>query len=93
MFTILILIPIAVAIDISEKVDKFLSHSDLTTMQIIDEYYKNFIIYYANTFMPLALFIAVILFTSKLSNNTEIVAMTNAKISFTRFLYPYMISD
>ena len=41
--------------------------------------------------MPLALFIAVILFTSKLSNNTEIVAMTNARISFTRFLYPYMI--
>ncbi|MFD2568260.1 LptF/LptG family permease [Pseudotenacibaculum haliotis] len=91
LFTLLILIPIAVAIDVSEKVDKFLAHSDLTAMQIIDQHYKNFIIYYANTFMPLALFIAVILFTSKLSNNTEIVAMTNAKISFTRFLYPYMI--
>ena len=87
----LILIPIAVAIDISEKVDKFLRHADLGVMQIIDEYYKNFIIYYMNTFMPLALFIAVILFTSKLSNNTEIVAMTNARISFTRFLYPYMV--
>lgn len=91
LFTMLILIPIAVAIDISEKVDKFLRHDDLGVMQIIDEYYKNFIIYYMNTFMPLALFIAVILFTSKLSNNTEIVAMTNARISFTRFLYPYMI--
>ena len=41
--------------------------------------------------MPLALFIAVILFTSKLSNNTEIIAMNNAKISFTRFLYPYFV--
>ena len=91
LFTLLILIPIAVAIDISQRVDKFLAHSDLSVGQIIDEYYKNFIIYYANTFMPLALFIAVILFTSKLSNNTEIVAMTNARISFTRFLYPYMI--
>ncbi|MFY0631570.1 MAG: LptF/LptG family permease [Flavobacteriaceae bacterium] len=91
LFTMLILIPIAIAIDISEKVDKFLSHSDLGVMEIIDSHYKNFIIYYANTFMPLALFIAVILFTSKLSNNTEIVAMTNARISFTRFLYPYMI--
>lgn len=90
-FTLLILIPIAVAIDISEKVDKFLARADLSTMEIIDEYYKNFIIYYTNTFMPLALFIAVILFTSKLSSNTEIVAMTNARISFTRFLYPYMI--
>ena len=91
LFTLLILIPIAVVIDISQRVDKFLAHSDLGIGQIIDEYYKNFIIYYANTFMPLALFIAVILFTSKLSNNTEIIAMTNARISFTRFLYPYMI--
>ncbi len=91
LFTLLILIPIAVAIDISEKVDKFLARSDLSVMVIIDEYYKNFIIYYTNTFMPLALFIAVILFTTKLSNNTEIVAMTGARISFTRFLYPYIV--
>ena len=91
LFTLLILIPIAIAIDISEKIDNFLEHADLGFYQIVDEYYKNFIIYYANTFMPLALFIAVILFTSKLSNNTEIIAITNAKVSFTRFLYPYFL--
>lgn len=91
MFTLLILIPIAIAIDISEKIDNFLEHSDLGFWQIVDEYYKNFIIYYANTFMPLAVFIAVILFTSKLANNTEIVAISNAKISFNRFLYPYFL--
>jgi lipopolysaccharide export system permease protein len=85
------LIPIAIAIDIAEKIDNFLEHADLGLYQIIDEYYINFIIYYANTFMPLALFIAVILFTSKLSNNTEIIAINNAKISFTRFLYPYFL--
>ena len=91
VFTLLILIPIAVAIDIAEKVDKFLAAETLTTFEIINDYYKNFIIYYANTFMPLALFVAVIIFTSKLSNNTEIVAINNAKVSFTRFLYPYFI--
>ncbi len=91
MFTLLILIPIAIAIDIAEKVDNFLKHADLGVYQIIDEYYKNFIIYYANTFMPLAVFIAVILFTSKLANNTEIIAITNAKVSFTRLLYPYFL--
>lgn len=91
IFTLLILIPIAVAIDIAEKIDKFLAHPELTGWIILDQYYKNFIIYYANTFMPLALFIAVILFTSKLSSNTEIVAMGNARISFVRFLYPYFI--
>jgi len=91
LFTLLILIPIAIAIDVSEKIDKFLYHDDLGLGQVLNEYYKNFTIYYANTFMPLAVFIAVILFTSKLSNNTEIIAITNAKISFSRFLYPYFI--
>ena len=91
IFTLLILIPIAVAIDIAEKVDKFLRAENLTLFEVVNDYYKNFIIYYANTFMPLAVFVAVIFFTSKLSNNTELVAFTNAKISFTRFLYPYFI--
>lgn len=91
LFTLLILIPIAVAIDISEKVDKFLKHDNLTLFEIVNDYYKNFIIYYSNTFMPLALFIAVIIFTSRLANNTEIIAINGAQISFTRFLYPYFI--
>lgn len=91
VFTLLILIPITVAIDIAEKVDKFLRHDDLTFFQIVNDYYVNFIVYYANTFMPLALFIAVIVFTSRLANNSEIVAINSAQISFTRFLYPYLI--
>ncbi|MFT4576272.1 MAG: lipopolysaccharide export system permease protein [Polaribacter sp.] len=91
VFTLLILIPVAVAIDVAEKIDKFLAADTVTTFEILNDYYKNFIIYYTNTFMPLALFVAVIIFTSKLSNNTEIVAINNAKVSFTRFLYPYFI--
>lgn len=91
LFTLLILIPIAVAIDIAEKIDKFLRHENLTFFEVANDYYKNFIIYYANTFMPLALFIAVILFTSKLANNTEIVAINSSQVSFTRFLYPYFL--
>jgi len=80
-----------VAIDIAEKIDKFLNSDTITLVEIVYDYYLNFIIYYVNTFMPLALFVAVIFFTSKLSNNTEIIAINNAKISFTRFLYPYML--
>ncbi|HCY96828.1 MAG TPA: permease [Polaribacter sp.] len=91
LFTLLILIPIAIAIDVSEKIDNFLEHPNLQLSEVLNDYYINFIIYYTNTFMPLALFIAVILFTSKLSSNTEIIAITNAKVSFTRFLYPYFI--
>jgi len=88
---LVLLIPIAIAIDIAEKVDRFLRHDSLTVGQIMEDYYLNFIIIYGNTFLPLALFIAVILFTSKLSNDTEIIAIHSAQISFKRFLYPYFI--
>lgn len=87
----MLLIPIAIAIDVSEKVDKFLRHADLELPEILKDYYLNFIIIYGNTFMPLALFIAVIFFTSKLAGNTEVIAIHSAKISFTRFLKPYFI--
>lgn len=90
-FTLCILLPIAVVIDVSEKVDKFLRHDDLGIGQIIQEYYVNFVIYYGNTFLPLATFIACIMFTSKLAGNTEIIAISSANISFTRFLRPYFV--
>ncbi len=86
-----LLIPIAIAIDVSEKIDKFLRDPELSLGEILKDYYLNFIIIYGNTFLPLALFIAVIFFTSKLAGNTEIIAIHSAKISFTRFLKPYFI--
>ena len=86
-----LLLPIAIAIDVSEKIDKFLRNIDLTVWDIIRDYYFNFIIIFGNTFLPLALFIAVIFFTSKLASNTEVIAIYSAKISFTRFLRPYFI--
>jgi len=90
-FTLLILIPIAIAIDVSEKVDKFIKNIDLSLGDIIRDYYVSFVISYTNQFLPLALFISVILFTSKLSGNTEIIAVLSSGISYKRFLRPYMI--
>lgn len=91
IFTLLILIPIAIAIDISEKIDHFIRNPFLSIGKIIQEYYINFTLYYANTFMPLALFISVIFFTSKIANNSEIVAINSSRISFQRFLKPYFL--
>ncbi len=88
---LILLLPIAMAIDVSEKIDKFLRHVDLSVGEIINDYYVHFVVIFGNTFMPLALFIAVIFFTSKIAGNTEIIAIHSAKISFTRFLKPYFI--
>lgn len=91
IFILLILIPVIIVIDTGDKIDKFLRNTDLTVGRIISEYYVNFIINIGNMILPLALFVAVLLFTSKMAGNTEIIAMNSAKISFTRFLKPYLI--
>ncbi len=90
-FVLLILVPVIIAVDISEKIDKFLRHADLTAEIIIRDYYVNFIVNIGNMILPLALFISVLFFTSRLASDTEIIAINSSKISFTRFLKPYFI--
>lgn len=91
VFVLLILIPVIIAVNLSEKIDKFLRHPDLSAGTILKDYYVNFIVNIGNMILPLALFVSVLFFTSKLAGNTEIVAISNAKISFKRFLKPYFI--
>ncbi|AOW20084.1 LptF/LptG family permease [Urechidicola croceus] len=91
VFVLLILIPVIIAVNVSEKIDKFLRNPELTVGSIISDYYVNFIVTIGNMILPLALFISVLFFTSKLAGNTEIIAMNSAKISFARFLKPYFI--
>lgn len=46
----------------------------------------------ANQFSPLFTFIAVIFFTSKMAENSEIIAILSSGVSFRRLLLPYMAS-
>lgn len=90
-FAIALIISIAVVFDINENIDRFINNrAPLKT--IIFDYYLNFIPYYTNLFSPLFVFIAVIFFTSKLAENSEIIAMFSTGMSFKRLMYPYMIS-
>lgn len=54
-------------------------------------YYLNFTIYIGSLLFPIFLFLSVIFFTSKLANNTEIVAILSSGASYGRFLRPYFI--
>jgi lipopolysaccharide export system permease protein len=90
VFTIVMLLAIAIVIDISEKVDDFMQEG-ISFSILINDYYVNFILFYGNMFMPLVVFLAVILFTSKMAEQTEIVAYLAGGISFNRLLYPYFI--
>ena len=91
IFLIAVIITIAIIFDYNEKIDKF-TQSHASAKQIIFEYYLNFIPYFSNLFSPLFVFIAVIFFTSKLADNSEIIAMKAAGMSYKRLLRPYLIS-
>lgn len=90
---VFIILPVGIAVDISERIDKFLHDPSLTFWIILRDYYQHFVITYANQFLPLALFLGVVWFTSKLASNTEIIAIHSAQISFNRLLYPYLIGS
>ena len=81
---------IAVAVDSSEKTDDFVK-ANLTTRQIITEYYFGFVPFIWSLLFPLFVFIAVIFFTSKMAVRSEIIAILASGTSYNRFLRPYVI--
>lgn len=91
MFAIILILSIAVVFDFNEHMDKFMTN-EAPWKAIIVDYYLNFIPYFANLFSPLFVFISVIFFTSKLAENSEIIAMFSTGMSFHRLVRPYMVS-
>ena len=89
IFSIILLLAIVVMFDINEKLDAVLT---APWKETVFDYFMNFLPYFANQFSPLFTFIAVIFFTSKLADNSEVIAMLSSGISFKRLMVPYMVS-
>lgn len=89
IFALILVLAIVVMFDVNEKLDAF---SKAPLKATLFDYYLNFIPYFANQFSPLFTFIAVIFFTSKLAENSEIIAMLSSGMSFRRLLLPYLLS-
>ena len=83
-------IPIGIMVDFAEKIDKFRENE--IPGDLIFNYYIDFIWYFGSQLYPVFLFLAVIWFTSRIANNTEITAILSSGISFQRFAKPYFIS-
>ncbi|MEO8885072.1 MAG: LptF/LptG family permease [Mucilaginibacter sp.] len=90
-FTMVLIIVISVVFDISEHMDNFL-RNNTTIYDIAFKYYAGFIPFYINLLSPLINFLAVIYFTAKMANQTEIVPILSGKASFNRFLRPYFVA-
>ena len=90
VFAITLLMTIVVVFDVSENIQRFMSHN-IPAKEVITGYYLNFIPYFINLFIPLFTFISVIWFTSKLSSRNEIISIFDNGISFNRMLVPYIV--
>ena len=86
---LLLFIPIGITVHLAEKIDKILANE--VPFGKVAIYFYDFTIYFANLLFPLFLFLSVIWFTSKLANNTEVIAFLSSGVSYYRFLRPYMI--
>lgn len=86
---ILLFIPIAILANLAEKIDNIFENN-LSFWEVFI-FYKDFSIHFLYILFPFLLFIAVIFFTSKLANDTEIIAILSSGVSFNRFLRPYII--
>src|SRR3954447_16909330 len=89
-FSIFLFTVIAVAVDLSEKSDDFVS-SGLGTKDIILKYYIGFVPYIVALLFPLFVFIAVIFFTSKMAVRSEIIAIIASGTSFHRMMRSYWV--
>ena len=84
---LLLIIGIVIIFDISEKIDDFVS-KEAPLKAIIFDYYVNFVPYFMNMFSPMFVFITVIFFTSKLADNSEIIAIKGTSHNTVRYHKP-----
>ena len=89
VFCLLLFTVIAVAVDSSEKIDDFVN-ANLSTLQVLQQYYLGFVPFIWSLLFPLFVFIAVIFFTSRMATRSEIIAILASGTSYNRFLRPYI---
>ncbi len=91
LFTVGIFIVVIVIFDVSEKLDDFLKNKASFSQVLFQYYALGSVPFFLNMLTPLINFIAVIFFTSKMADLTEIVPILNGGMSFNRMLRPYML--
>lgn len=90
-FAVLIFSMVSAIIDWSEKVERFIE-SDISKMEIVFGYFPTFLLFILGLLWPMLSLIAVIFFTSRMANNSEIISILNAGVSFRRLLRPYLVA-
>lgn len=96
-FMLVLLSIVVLVIDVQQKIPRIENAKaidpklDLTYFLI--HFYPFWIINLVVTFLSILVFISVIYFTSRMANNTEIVAIISSGASFHRFSKPYLFTS
>ena len=85
--SILFLSVIVIIFDVSEKIDDFVRR-EAPLHAIVFDYYLNWIPYFMNMYAPMFVFLTVIFFTSKMTGDSEVIAILSSGISFHRLVVP-----
>lgn len=91
LFTLILLSVVAVVFDLAERIEKFIS-KNIGFWEITRDYYFNFIPWINSLLFPLYALITVIFFTARMADQTEIIPMLSAGISFKRILKPFVLA-
>lgn len=81
---------IYIAIDMMEKLDKFLDKN--VPALVIVEYYVNFIPQILSLILPVGLLLGSLFAAGKMSTNNEVVASRSAGMSLYRFMTPFVLT-
>lgn len=91
LFILGMVIAISIVVDIVEKLDEFLSKNP-SLYEIIFVYYLNFVPFWGSSLAPICIYLAVIFFTSRMAQRTEIVPLLSSGVSYYRLLVPYIMA-
>nr|WP_262904142.1 LptF/LptG family permease [Chryseobacterium tagetis] len=96
-FMLILLSIVVLVIDVQSKIPRIQSATELdpklNVTYFLTHFYPFWIINLVMTFLSILVFISVIYFTSRIANNTEIVAVISSGASFHRFARPYLLTS
>jgi lipopolysaccharide export system permease protein len=89
VFILLMTALVSSIFDVSDKMDAIIEHHIPTSTVLW--FYVNFVPVVINLTSPILIFIATLLFTARMANNAEILAILGTGISYKRFIKPYVL--
>ena len=90
-FVLGLFVIISVVIDFSERVDDFLD-SGASVGRVLLHNYLPFCLFFGNQLSPFLVFLSVIWVASRMAQQTELVAILSAGVSFNRMLRPFLVA-